>query len=525
MYINDNQFIGSVNLSTLPLNLTVLRLDNNQFSGSVDLSTSSTRTALFLTNNQFCGASPVIQVKCLRLALGCESPKRYCADTDATPNITCPPCPSSLPFPSTDTPTTTASSTPTPVFVNLTRTSYQNLHTLTITTTTSVVTAGGALLVIPPEVVVSTQMVQIAFPCKQAHSIVSANEPQDSSDSTLKRPLISLGRILPLFSSMPFKRGEDDTYEFLMLNLTVSTLYVIHFIIVLIAKVFSGGSPNKLTNTTNKCWKLKWIKAVTELRYPGLTLRYHVSIMLPLVATGISTGNYIAITIILLVMCFVFLALLCHMSYSPSRYITPPAVGDVLPNANVGSIVKGYFLECQGKWTPKISLSNGGPFFSQYTYSSTSYFKPYVWIWSTMIVGIGMVVGTQEVVHPSLCSSLVGVGSVYFVVSGIVHVVLRNTLMLVRGQCLLRGIRMIFCGLSVGFAMINTLVGGDSNETVVAYMICTYGMIVFSTFETMCGWLLLIKRINHSWRKKYSNGNVQDQVDREIVNFQTKPEQ
>eukprot|EP00759_Apiculatamorpha_spiralis_P040981 PhF_6_TR39683/c0_g1_i8/m.58969 len=366
MYINDNQFIGSVNLSTLPLNLTVLRLDNNKFSGSVDLSTSSTRTALFLTNNQFCGASPVIQVKCLRLALGCESPKRYCADTDATPNITCPPCPSSLPFPSTDTPTTTASSTPTPVFVNLTRTSYQNLHTLTITTTTSVVTAGGALLVIPPEVVVSTQMVHIASQCKQAQSVVEARGHQDSSqDSTLKRPLISLGRIFPLFSS---------NYEFLMLNLTVSTLYVIHFIVVLIVKVFSGGSNkfnkhHKNSNPTrnyNKCWKLKWIKAVTVNRYPGLTLRYHLSIILPLVATGISAGNFLSITIIMLVTCFVFLALLCHMSYSRSRYITPPAVADV-PNSD-GSIMGGCFLECQGKWAPKISLSSGGTFFSQYTY-------------------------------------------------------------------------------------------------------------------------------------------------------------
>eukprot|EP00759_Apiculatamorpha_spiralis_P040971 PhF_6_TR39683/c0_g1_i11/m.58975 len=51
---------------------------------------------------------------------------------------------------------------------------------------------------------------------------------------------------------------------------------------------------------------------------------------------------------------------------------------------------------------------------------------------------------------------------------------------------------------------VNTLVGGDDGNEgiIIAIMICTYGMIVFSTFETLCGWSVFMKRTIDSRRKK-----------------------
>eukprot|EP00759_Apiculatamorpha_spiralis_P009545 PhF_6_TR16590/c1_g2_i1/m.25281 len=214
--------------------MEALYLSGNQFSGTVQLSAlPSTLTVLSLTYNQFCGASSVVQVKCALLGFGCANetkPQRHCANTDTTPNITCPPCISTArPPPSELSNINASSSTNAPDFTLITvhNVAKRNTHVTLTTTTTSIISVGGALLIVPPEVVVSTQMIHIVSQCKQARSLVATSGRQDSSGSPLQRPILSLGRIFP----MRLNGRGDDYYEFVMLNVTVSTLYIIHFIL------------------------------------------------------------------------------------------------------------------------------------------------------------------------------------------------------------------------------------------------------------------------------------------------------
>eukprot|EP00759_Apiculatamorpha_spiralis_P008319 PhF_6_TR1531/c0_g1_i2/m.2799 len=92
----------------------------------------------------------------------------------------------------------------------------------------------------------------------------------------------------------------------------------------------------------------------TTLKQPimSLAIRYHLSVVLPLVATGtavITTPADVGLSVFAITMlftCFVVLILFCHMSYCRSRY-TPSSDDD-------GSIAM-YFLDQVGKWTPTIS--------------------------------------------------------------------------------------------------------------------------------------------------------------------------
>eukprot|EP00759_Apiculatamorpha_spiralis_P056162 PhF_6_TR7971/c0_g1_i2/m.12126 len=194
-----------------------------------------------------------------------------------------------------------------------------------------------------------------------------------------------------------------------MLSLTVSLLYLLHFIagIFLCIRLFLSSRRNNCTFMPSRRWidmKYKWIRAVMVLQYPNLTIRYQLSVVLPLVATA--TGSFVTpiisefrflmfMNIAMLVSFFMVLVLLCYVSYSQCTYINPPPASSC---ENQSILSKEYFLVQGGKWTPKISLANGGTFFSQYTYStsSPSFLKPYVWIWTTMILGAVLTVVASD---------------------------------------------------------------------------------------------------------------------------------
>eukprot|EP00759_Apiculatamorpha_spiralis_P023610 PhF_6_TR27202/c0_g1_i10/m.39993 len=366
----------------------------------------------------------------------------------------------------------------------------------TTSTLSQAMTTAGSLLVASSDLVMTTQMVHLSH-CGR-----------NNGDDSLRRPIISLGRVVPPTYPTSPKNGviqlrvEEDAWEVVMLYMTSASLYALHLVVTVV-----WGQWKKNKNKT-----LRWyVRSVSRCVYPGSSIRYHMSVLLPMVSSCIA-GMYVPHhdlvgMMVVGLLGYVVVLILFHVTSTlggggiPLRYVEVSA-----PSTASSSVIRSLFT-AGGRWAPASSVSVGGPFFASYSGPRTShpegsettslfYLKesasPHGWIWVTICNGIVMSI-TSTVAEMNrdddfysywrVCSVSAVCCGVVMMVCGIVHIVRTNTpLMTVRGMCMIRGVRLIVTGL----AMCVVGVGGDDegdNET--AGVVLTYCTAVIGVIEIL----------------------------------------
>eukprot|EP00759_Apiculatamorpha_spiralis_P017883 PhF_6_TR23968/c2_g1_i1/m.33558 len=185
-------------------------------------------------------------------------------------------------------------------------------------------------MVTAPDVVLTTQIISNAQ-CVP-YDVELNNEPGGS-----RRPWLSLSRIIT-----PTSTVGEDAWEFMMVSVTVAVVYITHFIIVMIvSRIFHS--------------KYNWTEVVRKCRYPALSIRFQVCVLIPLLASGaaaIRSINNGIITLVGVVGNVMFFAAIVVLTYTPSTFHFSPCTTST-----------ARYLISVGKWSPKTLVCMGGPFF------------------------------------------------------------------------------------------------------------------------------------------------------------------
>eukprot|EP00759_Apiculatamorpha_spiralis_P049959 PhF_6_TR4457/c0_g1_i2/m.6049 len=333
--------------------------------------------------------------------------------------------------------------------------------TETIKTAALVSTAGGSMFITPSDVMITMQVLEVAL-CRNALG------------TSLRHPVFSLGRFVHPLGNADDKDNENETS---MILVTIGLVYLLHGLLT-------------VTITFMNTFTLRnWVTRVIHLRYPALSIRYHLSVALPMIATCTLTHSKhssVLSSFFIFSVCSHFLILLLFSLVSCSRTVYKPL--DDEQHTKSQSALENY-LSPQGEWSPRISVAVGGLFFSNYTTYSYGRFlpSPYVWVWITMGVGVVMTLTTtllEEGYFPQTvsCKVVAIVAGAVFVVSGCIHLWYMRVLMVIRGVCIVRGMRQVVAGL----AMIVNIVSENHSENGFGYAL-TWGTILFSGGEMMIG--------------------------------------
>eukprot|EP00759_Apiculatamorpha_spiralis_P044423 PhF_6_TR41348/c0_g2_i2/m.62766 len=252
-------------------------------------------------------------------------------------------------------------------------------------------TAAASLLLTSPEIALSSQLVDLSA-C-------------DGDTSQLRRPFISLARVFPRKKSdkidddlNPFM---DDAWEVVMLFVTSATLYIVHIIVTVFCGhfVFRKKVKSHITligdhsNDTRLCF----VYSVSRCVYPGSSIRYHMSVFLPMMSSciagtyAVSTMNIRGVLISGMVVYVVVLILFHYNAWLNLWYveqqqkITPASQN----KSTLPDVVAKWFMAC-GTWNPPSSVSFGGPFFSSYTRQGGGLAPPHMWLWISLGLGVVM---------------------------------------------------------------------------------------------------------------------------------------
>eukprot|EP00759_Apiculatamorpha_spiralis_P005357 PhF_6_TR13235/c3_g1_i4/m.20954 len=241
----------------------------------------------------------------------------------------CPPC-------------TTSTSTTAPLMNSTTASIRGQWSILSSTATVStILTASGSLLLVTPEHVLTSQMLLLSG-CQQA------------SSASGKKSIL-------FFCGISF--NHEHAGEVTSILVTSSIMMFVHFWIpVIVCYLKSSKKERKL----HVCW----LRSVERVKFPGLSLRYYLSNLLPIVGSGISsllvTSRYAAVMVLPMFAVVAFLMLICYFTlergvrYIPTKYV-------VVDESSMFSVFKRGISQQQGKWSPPVCVALGGVFFSKYS--------------------------------------------------------------------------------------------------------------------------------------------------------------
>eukprot|EP00759_Apiculatamorpha_spiralis_P014278 PhF_6_TR21005/c1_g1_i2/m.30169 len=103
--------------------------------------------------------------------------------------------------------------------------------------------------------------------------------------------------------------------------------------------------------------KKSWLYAVHRCYFPGVAIRYHMSMVLPMtLLCVVSTKSLWIIGIV-----YVLVLVLFHASVLNSLRCVLPSTESSCPENKLS-----WVLAARGSWIPRTSVAMGGPFFSSY---------------------------------------------------------------------------------------------------------------------------------------------------------------
>eukprot|EP00759_Apiculatamorpha_spiralis_P005360 PhF_6_TR13235/c3_g1_i7/m.20958 len=271
----------------------------------------------------------------------------------------CPPC-------------TTSTSTTAPLMNSTTAIIRGQWSMLSSTATvSSILTASGSLLLVTPEHVLTSQMLLLSG-CQQA------------SSASGKKSIL-------FFCGISF--NHEHAGEVTSILVTSSIMMFVHFWIpVIVCYLKSSKKERKL----HVCW----LRSVERVKFPGLSLRYYLSNLLPMIAAGTGSmlvnSKYALILITAMLSYFVFLVLICYFTFRLGiRFVLRGSEKD----GRSKSFSHLSVLQPQGHWSPSVCVPLGGVFFSQYNGSGTARIlrnsirvPPYFWMWCTVSIGVVMTI-------------------------------------------------------------------------------------------------------------------------------------
>eukprot|EP00759_Apiculatamorpha_spiralis_P005795 PhF_6_TR13426/c0_g1_i5/m.21416 len=363
----------------------------------------------------------------------------------------------------------------------------------------------------PIEVVVGVQMLQSVWICR---------DPGKVGD---RHSILSLAR----FTDDVMQKSHSsslyvlEAWEVMMLALSSGVTLALHCVTLLLM-VMSGSR-----STNEKTKQMVWLRSILKSKFPGFSLRYHITLIIPMVssctATVLLNQNlalqvYLVLSVILYISC----AILIHM-YS----YTNTFVSCIVPTIQTRRKVT-YWLLPRGEWTARFRETMGGVMFHSYAPVSGNAFSAHVWVWITLALGVPMAVVATLVEVDNHNNSMVedGYGNTFVnqcnivsVVSGCIaficgclHVRWVREIMSIRIMGFVRGIRLFWMGAVM--AMVGVIGFVDESEhmrVILSYMVTVamYSAVV----ETVINFALKAYARWKRWEQERSISIVSNIVD------------
>eukprot|EP00759_Apiculatamorpha_spiralis_P054377 PhF_6_TR6920/c0_g1_i5/m.10093 len=355
-YFRHNQLSGVLDLSMLPLKLLELDLSQNKFEGSVVLDFLPPELmSLNLSHNLLCGEPKLPDMENVTFDV---SPAFI--DCNKTLSIK----PSNTTKPSTNISTNIT----TPLNSHLRRAKVsaetEELYTsvsVLLVSNANAVSTGGSLLVIPPDVVFSSQLMYLSHQC-QNPMLGSAETTHHTADVSFRRPSLSLGRLFTMPSVLNNVLDErGDLWEVSMIVMSTGFVYGMHLVIMCLLMVFKRRSEQQQCSPQQLwCWTLYWS------RFPGYSIQYHLSLLVPFVSSctaGVLSASFLKPVVTSLTGLYILVLITFH-TLTSGAYFKLQFVGS---GYTTNRKTLSYWFLPTGNWNPKTALSMGGPFFASYT--------------------------------------------------------------------------------------------------------------------------------------------------------------
>eukprot|EP00759_Apiculatamorpha_spiralis_P033642 PhF_6_TR34960/c0_g1_i4/m.50738 len=446
--LSNNRLSGFLNLTALPKGLMALFLQNNEFSFADPIVFPRTLRTVYLSTNHFCGGqlNDSQHFSCYGVVYDCFGEKTTLSTYVSPPEDICVyVCENCSAVPSPQQQQTDRVINETTVKLPPEKSDFQ--------TTSQIVTAGGSLLVVPPDVILTTQILQLSE-CKPLLS------SEDDTSTSIQRPLISWGRVFEFERKHSRRQVSSHVWEILMLWITTATVYILHALITFCFKVFISPKVSGLKNTCDT-----WFNAVYQCTFPGLSIQYQLSVVVPMVSNCVgiivlSSGKNLPLVVFIIFSSLFYLGVLAGLNYFSSLNILYVSI----VNADIGNETKmmcSKFLRFRGLWTPRTCDAMGSPFFTMYT---DHYRYPHLWIWLSICLAVVMIIpATIDATHTACAMTSILCGIVMSC-SGLVHLVGLNVVMTVQGICFVRGVRMCVSGVCIVISGILNAMGSSSNN-------------------------------------------------------------
>eukprot|EP00759_Apiculatamorpha_spiralis_P042430 PhF_6_TR40494/c0_g3_i3/m.60576 len=259
-------------------------------------------------------------------------------------------------------------------------------HPLISPTTSSssrITRALSAFLVIPSDFLLSSQILETVRTCPFG---------TDSPDRiAFRRPYLSLARALvPTDSVM----ATQDMLEMTLACVSISLCYAIHMVCAYGVTRMKQRKNDKTNRTKNGG---AWVHSAVRVRFPQYSLRYHISLLLPMVAcaTALSTQNH-KVGFVDVGTCFVLFCVLIvyHLLSVCCNHGTTYTSSTSIRRTS--KCLSHPWFRKAGQWTPETSVTTGGVFFSSYR-GDVCHTGAHAWLWVTISVGVmTTIVGSWE---------------------------------------------------------------------------------------------------------------------------------
>eukprot|EP00759_Apiculatamorpha_spiralis_P019522 PhF_6_TR25475/c1_g2_i5/m.35385 len=142
-------------------------------------------------------------------------------------------------------------------------------------------TTAGSLLLASSDLVMTTQMVHL-----------SRCGGGDEDPTSFRRTFLSWGRVFPYSrrpSSVTLRTSDplEDVWEVMMIFVTNASVYIVHGVVVCTLTFFTTMKSSKSLSVSTG-----WRRSVTRCMYPAWSIKYHTSVLLPLLASC-TVGMYV----------------------------------------------------------------------------------------------------------------------------------------------------------------------------------------------------------------------------------------
>eukprot|EP00759_Apiculatamorpha_spiralis_P021162 PhF_6_TR26176/c0_g2_i1/m.37193 len=356
-----------------------------------------------------------------------------------------------------------------------------------------------------PDLIISMQTTEmfLTFECKNMLLV--------SGDREDKRPWFSFARVvLPskvdntTTSATYLGTLSYDSTEAIMAIVTIVVVYFTHTLVVTFTSLVILFRTSNILTFTEIFFKWR-----SKLRYPQISVHYHVSMLIPVVLCASGSQNISTIVIGSTCVFVVIAAMICLHTYSVFVLGCTYEEKDVLGLEEKSLVSK--WIAAKGTWEPRSAASVGGTFFQSYRdriHIGRVEIRAHMCIWSPVVLGVVTAVLSEVSVQTfttSQCNGIILTLSCIMILFGIIHFATNS--MTIQLMNVLRGSRMI-CGGVFGILVVTTGSSVTNTDPIIPH--ASLVVVIVSVLEVVVSFGI---KVRAKWNKRQTKKTLEQTCD------------